>query len=224
MLYSLGVLAFLAAGGVFTLCVLQWVDDTPLEEADILDGPGVMELFKQHNGDREPAPQDRATPLVVQAGVFASHLNPPEPAQAAKVASTSRPSVLLHADSKTTPPIRPAAPSVHFKLHGTSYYPNQPERSMALIAERSGAGDAARWVKEGSQVGHFVIHEIRASAIVYRDGEQLREMAVEGRPTRKSLVRRTQPDARQISAAAVEGGTMLSFPAGPNSVGVAGQR
>jgi hypothetical protein len=31
----------------------------------------------------------------------------------------------------------------------------------------------------GSQVGHFVIHEIRHGAIVYRDGDNLQEMAIE---------------------------------------------
>jgi hypothetical protein len=224
MLNSLAVLALLAAGGVSTLCILQWGDDTGPADGHVLDGPSVIELFKQQNAARGPAPQNRATPLMVQAEAFASYLNPPKPAKVTKAALTSKPPVLLPVDSRTTPRIRPAAPSAHFKLHGTSYYPNQPERSMALIAQRSGTRDTARWVREGSQVGHFVIHEIRASAIVYRDGEQLRELAVAGRPARKSLVRRTRSDTRQISAAAVEAGAISPLPAGPNSVGIAGQQ
>jgi hypothetical protein len=50
---------------------------------------------------------------------------------------------------------------------------------MALISEVGSLEGNGRWVKEGTQVGHFVIHEIRKGMIVYRDGEQLREMAVE---------------------------------------------
>ena len=41
---------------------------------------------------------------------------------------------------------------------------------MALIAELGAADGSERWVKEGVRLGHFVIHEIRRGAIVYRDG------------------------------------------------------
>jgi hypothetical protein len=116
------------------------------------------------------------------------------------------------------PPIRLATPSAKFKLHGTSYYPNQPDRSMALIGEVGGAEGSERWVKEGAQLGHFVIHEIGRGAIVYRNGEDLREMAVERSASLPSLVRDLRPGSLKVSAAMDGGGPILSAPAGPNGV------
>ncbi len=53
---------------------------------------------------------------------------------------------------------------------------------MALILEQGNSG-AARWVKRGTQVGHFVIQEIRPGSVMYREGEQVREMAIERQAT-----------------------------------------
>jgi hypothetical protein len=79
-----------------------------------------------------------------------------------------------------------------------------------------------RWVKEGSQVGHFVIHEIRPDGIASRDGDQLREMAVEtvGRPM--PIVQDIRPGSRRVSAAVGDVGTALPIPAGPNSIEIGG--
>jgi len=82
---------------------------------------------------------------------------------------------------------------------------------MALISEVGSLDGSERWVKEGSQVGHFVIHEIRQGAIVYRDGDQLREMVVDIAAGSRSLVRDIRPGSRTASAA-VEGlGLTLSL-------------
>ncbi len=73
---------------------------------------------------------------------------------------------------------------------------------MALIVETAAMPGGERWVKEGTQIGHFVIHEIRKGMIVYRDGEQLREMAVEHGASVPSLVRDARSGSRQVSTAA----------------------
>jgi len=73
--------------------------------------------------------------------------------------------------------VRPAAASPKFKVRGT-ICAGPSERSMALIWE-AGASDTGRWMKEGEQIGHFVVHEIRAGSVVYLDGEKLCEMAIE---------------------------------------------
>jgi hypothetical protein len=93
---------------------------------------------------------------------------------------------------------------------------------MALISELGSREGSERWVKEGSRVGHFTIHEIRLDSITYRDGDQLREMAVEtaGRPM--PIVRDTRPDSRRVSAAVQDVGIVLPIPAGPNSIEVGG--
>ncbi len=49
---------------------------------------------------------------------------------------------------------------------------------MALILE-TGSKEAARWVKRGTQVGHFIIQEIRPGSVLYREGEHVQEMTIE---------------------------------------------
>jgi hypothetical protein len=120
--------------------------------------------------------------------------------------------------SELIPPVRPASASVNFKVYGTSYYPNEPGRSMALIAEPGATNGQERWVKEGTQIGHFVIHEIRRGVVVYRDGEQLHEMAVEHRMSRTSLVRSVQGGSLKVSAAVGNWGTIRLPPAGPDDI------
>lgn len=69
-------------------------------------------------------------------------------------------------------------------------------------------------------MGHFVIHEIRHGAIVYRDGDNLQEMAIEAGIKMPSLVRDTRPGSRQVSAAvkSVEAIPLV----GPNGIELAG--
>ena len=117
--------------------------------------------------------EEEVSPLIAAAQEFALYLAPPKGVESSPTPALASRSV------PTMPPIRPAAPSAKFTLRGTSVYPNQPGRSMALISEVGSLDGNERWVKEGTQVGHLVIHEIRQGAIIYRDGDQLREMTVD---------------------------------------------
>lgn len=85
---------------------------------------------------------------------------------------------------------------------------------MALISETGSAEGNERWVKEGTQLGHFVIQEIRRGAIVYRDGDNLREMAVEHSASPPGIVRDIRPGSRRVSAA----DTVIPISTGPNSI------
>jgi len=128
----------------------------------------------------------------------------------------------MASSAPAAPAIRPAAPSVRFRLCATSYYRSQPGRSMALIAELgSGAGNE-RWVKEGAQVGHFFIHEIRRGVIVYRDGDNLREMTVERGASPPSIVRDLRPGSLRVSAAIGDVDSIAPASAGPNSIEITG--
>jgi hypothetical protein len=111
---------------------------------------------------------------------------------------------------------------VKFRLCATSYYPNQPGRSMALIGELDAAEGNERWVKEGTQVGHFIIHEIRRGVIVYRDGDNLREMAVERRASLPSIVRDLRPGSVRVSAAIGITDNVTPVLAGPNAIEITG--
>jgi len=67
---------------------------------------------------------------------------------------------------------------------------------MALICDIGAAEGGERWVKEGAQVGHFVIHEIRRGVIVYRDAERSREMGVEQGASTPGIVRDARSGSR----------------------------
>jgi len=127
-----------------------------------------------------------SSPLVVQAEAFARHLAGPEsPAPVA--------------------PLEPSgaapAPLLGLTLHATSYYPDQPRRSMALVSLTSAPQEEPRWVKEGTQIDIYRIHEIRPSLIVYRQGDELREAAV-ARPTGlPSLVRDLRAGSHPVGRA-----------------------
>jgi hypothetical protein len=214
LLHILGSCAMLAGCGVFGLCLSERGSDDP-QLAAILNGPSAIDKFRQDAVNRQSFDR-RASPLIVQAQAFALYLDPP------KGPNKASGPVLRASSALPVLGIRPAAPSVKFRLHGTSYYPNQPDRSMALIGELGAAAGSERWVKEGAQLGHFVIHEIQRGAIVYRDGEDLREMAVERSASPPSLVRDLRFGSRKVSAAMDGGSPILPAPAGPNGVETAG--
>jgi hypothetical protein len=61
-----------------------------------------------------------------------------------------------------------------------SYYRSNPDRSLAMVWDASKGG---YWIKKGDQLGHFIIERIEKEAVIYRDGDQLRQMAVAVKPT-----------------------------------------
>lgn len=71
---------------------------------------------------------------------------------------------------------------------------------MALISEPGLGGGLERWVKEGDQVGHFVIHEIRRGVVVARSGDRLQEMTVEPVKAERGLVRGTRTVEPKLNA------------------------
>ena len=197
MLYSLAGLALPAAGAVLAIGVSRWGGDIDPASDPILSGPGAVELFCLQSAEQGAATGNRTPPLLFQARILASYLNRTRPETVADVAP---PPARRHGSSSPAPP-RPARVSLKFKLHGTGYYPNHPDKSLALIWEPGGADGTRRWVKEGSQIGHFVVHEIRRGILVFRDGEQLHEVNVEREPSLRRLVRDNPGGAQKVSSA-----------------------
>jgi hypothetical protein len=158
------------------LSVWQWREVHPRQEA-FLRAPSAVRRFTEGTDERLQEGVDKAS-LMAQAELLACLLVPARLTSGADSGLVSPPE-----RSELVPPVRPKAASANFKVYGTSCYPNEPQRSMALIAEPGVVEGQERWVKEGTQIGHFVIHEIRRGMIVFSDGEQLREIPFRLRST-----------------------------------------
>jgi hypothetical protein len=212
--YVLGFCAILAACGVLGLWQRERSSNKPAF-GEFFSRPSAVQMFNAQ-GNKSEMRSAENSPLVAQAKTFAQYLKPPR-----RLDPPSTP--VLKATLKLSPPaVQPVAPPVLFKLCATSYYPNQPGRSMALIAELGSGLGGERWVKVGAQVGHFIIHEIRRGAIVYRDGDNLREMAVERRASLPSIVRDLRPGSVRVSAAVRGTDNVTPALAGPNGIEIAG--
>jgi hypothetical protein len=122
LLYLLSILALLASCGVFARCVALWVcPDSELER--IRDQPGIATVFKAHLESRGESTEEQTSPLVAQAQELVSYLDPPATRAAEQ---TAEPAPRLPAVEGLV--VHPAAPSLKFVLHGTSYCPDQPGR------------------------------------------------------------------------------------------------
>jgi len=178
--------AYLSAGAVCVLGVLSFKHENPQIE-QILQQPNIVKRFEEIC-DKQDNPAEKNSPLVVQAHAFASYLNPPPPSEKKekKLFATEQ-APLQNTSEIPMPPV----PSAKFKVLGTSYYPNQPERSMALIWQLGSQEGYERWFKEGSRLGHFVVYKIKRGVVVYRDNqERFYEMAIEKKNTTNSLVKK----------------------------------
>ncbi len=197
LLQILALCVLLAAGGIFALSRSAWQhDDRPVDE--ICSRPSAIESFKA-SGHRAGDSSGERPPLLVQAETFAQFLNPEKegkPQRTPRIAEENR-----IGRPGGQPPVRPTTPSVTFTLRATSYYPSQPDRSRALIAEIGSGAGMEHWVKQGTALGHFVVQEIRRGSITYRDGDQMREMTVERVPRGPSLVQGIRPGVRQVGCA-----------------------
>lgn len=127
-----------------------------------LNSASVVERFKQAAGGSAHTTSAQDSPLVKQAQAFARFLNPPRP---------RRP--IPHTPIGPPRPKTPVAPK--FGLVGTSYYAANPELSLAFINE---PGKGLRWVRQGSQIGHVAIEQVKDGLIVLRDGQRTFEMTV----------------------------------------------
>ncbi len=169
MLYVVSILCLLGAGLLFGFCGLQWTQGVPPDEHDSWV-PATERLRQRQslNGNTSAA----ANPLLEQAEALALHLNPPKP-------PPSSPQTSLPAVSPTpagAPPVpRPPSPTPQFRILAISYYRSNPDKSLAMVWDASKGG---YWIKKGDRLGHFIIEKIEKETILYRDGDQLRQMAV----------------------------------------------
>lgn len=165
LLYGIGVLALTCAGVPFSLCGIQWWQETSRDGNGRRDS--IVERAQSLSGVAPDKTRDIAPPLVVQATAFALYLNPPKPPPQPEA---SQPRV-----AAPQPAHRPVVTSPKFRLLSTSRHHSYPEESLALISE-PGKGD--RWIRQGDRLGHLSVESIADGRLVYRDGDQLYEVSV----------------------------------------------
>ena len=203
VLYTISILALVGAGIVFGFCLMRWLENGQRPEQVPLSS--TTERFRDALATRGDRVSDTTSPLMRQAQTFASYLNPspaPEP-------EAPRNSPDPGDDAIPLPTISPPTASPSFRLQGIVYCTSQPQTSMALISIGTGQMAAQRWVKEGTVVGHFIIQEIRPDVVICRtqNDEQIRELTVEAKAPRPSLVQRYVPELARARSPAVLGVT-----------------
>ncbi len=169
MLYLVSILCLTCASLLFGLCGMQWMQGVPPDERDPwISATERLRLRQSLNGNDKAA----STPLLQQAEALALYLNPPKPPPPRREASlptASPPSI------SPVPVPRPPSPTPQFRILAISYYRSSPEKSLAMVWDANKGG---YWIKQGDRLGHFVVERIEKEAILYRDGDQLRQMAV----------------------------------------------
>jgi len=135
------------------------------EEVDrILSAPSVVDRIRDSQGDK--GKPDTTPALVKQAEIFANILNPPEPAP--RPEGGRRPPT-----TRGPRPLRPPVTSAKFDLVGTTYLPSNPEMSFAYVQLPD---NTQQWLRQGDEVGHLTVREIRSGSIICWDGQNDVEM------------------------------------------------
>ena len=135
--------------------------------AEFLDAPGVIEKFRKFAKTVDDD-VDQVSPLIEQAKAFALRINPPPPPKPKQPKAAPQKQT---AKKQAPEPPRPKAPvTARFKLVATCRYEQQPERSLALV-DRPPQG--LKWFRQGDNVGHLTIQQVKDGSIVCSDGQEL---------------------------------------------------
>ena len=185
------VVAAILAGVFFVFPVIYGVRSH--ENIDeFLKSPGVIEKF-ENASDKAKTSESRVSPLVEQAEAFALYLNPLKPT-ALKTAK----------GSKTTSISSKLSVTPKFKVYATSYCPENPKVSQALIDE---PGKGRHWVLQSGKVGHLLIEEVKDGVVIVKGGKETFELLVEQKQqtappkgvSGRSSTRTTSPATRRVS-------------------------
>ena len=179
IVWAVALLVVFCAFALLAWTALQLPPSDPKID-QILALPSALDRWAQISKDA-PDRSDQVEPLLAQARLLASYLIPSVP--------PDPPAVRPQPPVAPPTPIRSAAPSRSFQVCATSYFPSQPDKSMALVGELQNQQKAARWVKAGTQLGRLVVQEVRRGSILCREGDRIVEISVEPRTTLTPLVR-----------------------------------
>lgn len=168
------ILAVIMAAVLLVSSVVFGVARDEQAEA-FLKSPTLKEQFSKISARlSKRGDASQTSPLVSRAQQFAEIINPPKP----KVPVPKTQRVVVDR-------VKPPEPTALFKVIGTSYCQADPAMSLVFIDE---PGKGLRWVRQGSEIMHVVIEEVKDGAIVVREGDKTREMQAEERPLTVSLL------------------------------------
>jgi hypothetical protein len=136
------------------------------EAAKFLNAEGAVTRFNTRKDSQVSDNQDKTPPLVRQAQTLESIINPRvSPTAPVTAANTRAPSTAV---------LRPPSPA-KFDLVGISYLQSNPENSFAYIRLPD---NTFQWVRQGSEVGHLTIKQVKNDSIICSDGQRMSEMKV----------------------------------------------
>jgi hypothetical protein len=178
------VVPVLAAAFVVFLAVYGLRKNELIEK--FLASPGAAEKFKNLASKSEKT-QDAISPLIKQAQNFALRIDPPPPPKPPEPKEPKE--VAKKPEPKTKPKPTPKKTNISSKvsLLATCRYENAPDRSLAMLKT---VAEGNKWFRQGEQVGHLTIHEIKdGSVVLYKDGRKNSEISVPVQNTTKSLLK-----------------------------------
>ena len=171
------ILAVILAAVLFVSSIVFGTahEDEQIEE--YLKSPSVKEQFETMGSAAKKRNKSQSSPLVEKAEQFAGILNPPKP--------KPKPKVATKADKEPVIP-RPDVPvKPKFRLFGTVVCESDPQMSLALLDE---PGKGLLMVRQGADIMHLTIEQVKDGRIVVRDATGTSEMVVEEGPAPASIV------------------------------------
>ncbi|MBN1126418.1 MAG: hypothetical protein JXA82_15540 [Sedimentisphaerales bacterium] len=213
ILAFLSVLAALGTAGWIAAALLGG-DDTPPK---VLSEPGVLEQFTAGRPGTENL-EEKESPLVTQARLFALGINPPpppKPIEKPPVQTQKTVPAARQPEPENTRPLPPPTISTKFKLLATAWYPDYPSKSLALLD--LGGTIGRKWHRSGEQVNHQVIKEIQEDHIVLDQSGRLETLAIERKPEPqyKLMLKSEAEKLESASAASAEASSASAIPSLP---------
>lgn len=160
MVVILAVLA-VSAVGIFTFRGRTRADE-------LLSRPDIIEQYREKLALQSSGPP-KESPLVAQSKMFSLRIDPPAPEPVEReIQRADGPSEMMD-----IPVQKKVTQAVKFRLVATCKYEEYPEKSLALLDM---PGEGQKWFRQGEQVGHAVIEEIRDGSVVYVTNETRQEV------------------------------------------------
>jgi len=170
MIKTLRITSFVAAilAGVFFVFPVVYGVRSNERVDEFLKQQSIKEKFENAADNKAKTGESRTSPLVEQAEAFALYLNP-----------VKTPVRTISKGVKTPSISSKLAVTPKFKVFATSYYPENPGLSQALIEE---PGRGRYWVRQSGKVGHLLVEQVKDGLVIIKGGEETFELTIEREP------------------------------------------